>query len=195
MNYSKFSIFILLLLFLTGCEKLDLPRDNPNDEHFNGDESKLEAILSFSTKYVACKPYGKYDYTDENVFRPGERIWLMVKMKNIGHKTVYGVKGEISSQSKRITIAPKPKNMYLNFAQLDSWRVGHAADSIGVGESGFGENTDGERHDYAPNYNSYSIEFQIDSLASVGEKIDFQIDCYDRDGNTWTDTFAITLED
>ena len=88
------SLIIYVIFFaitFIGCEKMDLPRDNPNDKNQNG------IALTFS-RYVV-----NLDDNNDKIINAGETIYLIIYLKNEGQLNANGVKASIFTNSPFIS--------------------------------------------------------------------------------------------
>ena len=93
-------ILILLTLTLMGCEKFDLPRDNPLDN--NVDTQNNEPPTPASIEYKSYEITS--DDNDDDFITKGETIGLKVYLKNTGGTTANLVKATFQTSNQYVSI-------------------------------------------------------------------------------------------
>jgi len=138
--------------------------------------------------YIVVSPTGadikfsKYEVVGDNngdgIVNKGESIKLKVYLKNQGTSDAYKVRGTITTTNSYISsLIPTTPVPYNN---SDSYY-----DYIPVGDERFGY--------YAGNYPSYTLSFNVSNTTPPGTNITFNIAITDETGNSWTDTFTVTV--
>jgi hypothetical protein len=193
MNKKNYILVLLVLVqLLMSCEKIipNLERDNPYDASYSGDPEKIIKKLEYYSHKVACKQIGTspfISYSTDNNIHAGEKIWLDIRLKNSSNFNISGIKGSVSSSSNLITISPVPSSYYLKFGDASN------NSNIEIGKIGWGEIKSENNFHFAPNYNSYSVEFTVSNSANVGSNIPFTLNLIDEEGTKWILDFYITI--
>jgi hypothetical protein len=190
---ALFIFIISIIQLFNSCDKIipDLKRDNPNDSHFTGDNSEGKRTLAYYSHNVACKEIGEppyIEYSDENIINSGDKIWLNIVLKNTSNLNISGINATASSTSSLIEIVPLTPTYFLKFGESSN------SDDISSGKTGWGEITDGQYYNSAPNYNSYSVEFSVSAAASTGDTIPIKLNVKDELGNEWSLNFNILID-
>ena len=116
----------------------------------------------------------KSDNNDDLKVNKGETIQLSIKLQNTGSSQAIGVRGEISSSS------PYVSNM-LNVGSKPFYQNGSSYTNY-ISPGGLG-NTGS---------NNY-LKFDVSEDTPIGAEITFSVKITDETGNTWNDTFAVTV--
>lgn len=132
------------------------------------------AHLNFS-RYVVT-----YENNDDGLISQNETAYLRVYIINNGSAKANEVKATISTQNVYVS------NLY-PIGEL-SYNSGFGNSDISPDEEEFG-NTG-----YAPNYQDYTIKFDVDGNAPDGEEIIFNMLIKDNAGNQWQDTFTVEVK-
>jgi len=116
--------------------------------------------------------YGTYTvYTDDNndkIINQGERVGLRVTLKNVGTSKANGVMATFSTASSYVS----------NFSPTTPVSYG----DISAGGS------------YTVIYSDYIIRFTVSNAAPADTEIPINISMTDESGNTWTDSFSVTVQ-
>ena len=185
----KFIFLFLTSLLVISCEKIapDLERDNPYDSYFEGAEADKIRILNYESQTVVCKlAQGSTSYTDENTINVGDRIYLRITVRNTSNFNISKIRSTFSCVSNVIQLEPIPDNKYVAFLT--------SGDSIPSGRIGWAEITDGQSFKFAPNSNSYAIEFIVSSDAKIGDDFAITMHLTDELNNTWNDSIQLKIE-
>jgi len=165
----KATYFLLLVVLIFSCEKIDLPRDNPLDN--NNGSGKPEIVFS---KFLVV-----YDDNGNGVINKNESVKLKVYLKNVGSKQANKVKGTITCSNSYVTNLYPSGSIPFNSHSLT------ADDHIPINE---------ERYGYSGSFPvEYTISFDIPYGAYTGASPTFTINITDESLNQWTDNFTITI--
>jgi len=195
--------FILIpLLCLGSCELIDLPRDNPNDIHFSGDDHQLEGNLEFDQYSVCLKKSGVSSHISASYISPNSEAWLELKVKNVGSGRVSGVTGVVSSQNSWVVVQPNPNGLPLRFVSNFGTSTTAMSDFIekggnvgtGVLNSGnyFWESSSHQASSCGFLY--YSAKVNVQNGAQVGTNAAFTILLTDDKSNSWSVNFSIPIQ-
>jgi len=158
------SIFLLILICLNGCDKFNLPRDNPLDASNNTNNGEL---LEFSNFDIV------YDNNSDQIINKGETVYLKIYIANNGANKVNKVKATFSSS-----------NVYLsNLTPVTSIDYG----DIYPGYTEFGNSG------YTPNYSNYTIKFTVLNTTPNNTKIPIDINITDESGDSWKSLFEVEV--
>jgi len=191
MNYKEYFIIFLILLSISSCKKgFNLPEDNPNDAHYSGEDKDKIRSLVFSKQKIICKQVDTTIISNANSIGPGDKVWLGIEMKNTCNSQISDIRGEIKCTSNSVSIYPLCSNCYLIFSK------NYSNDYISPHQTAWGEIDNGNPGSYnsTPTFEKYSLEFQVDGAANIGDIIEFQITTKDKYNNIWNDKFTITLQ-
>jgi hypothetical protein len=165
------SVIICSLLFIA-CEEiefLNLKRDNPLDEKNNANMVDGVALKFDSYSVVS-------DNNDDYIINKGETVYLFVNLKNNGTSTANEVKAIFSANSSYVSgFFPTTKVDYGNIS------AGNTQGYSG-GQNGYAGGT------------YYTIKFTVSSSTPANTKIPISISISDGSGNTWTDSFEVTVQ-
>lgn len=185
---------LALVTFLTfnSCKKFE--RDNPLDGKKTttngGSNTSGKEELTFISYNVACKyDAGDVNYNTDQTIRKGDRVFLGIKVKNSGSTTIIGAKATVSSSSNLITITPLTSGYFIKLTEGSM-----TSNTINASGIGYAVITDGHYLRTADNYDTYAIEFKVSNSATVGSSIPFDITMTDDAGNSWSDSFTITIQ-
>ena len=162
---KKFMFFIICILILTGCEKLDLPRINPLDNLSKTTKIDETGEIVFNRFYSV---YGS------GIICKGE-IYLLIYLGNNGADISKGVKATFSINSSYVSqLYPTTPINYGDISNDDFMGVG--------GITGM-----------TPDYDMYTIRFKVSNSTPIPTSIVINIDITDENNNSWTDEFNITV--
>ena len=160
----------MLVLYFLGCSDQD--GDIIQSAFFAGtkDSTSTQAGKSIKfSKYVVT-----YDNNNDGIINKGETVYLQVYLKNNGTETVSGVQATMTTTSS-----------YISGLSPTSW-------------NSFGDITPNSQayasYGYDPNYNDYSWKFTVSSSTPVGTSITFNLTIADYQGNSWTQSFTVTVQ-
>jgi len=161
-----FFIFTILIL-LSGCEKFDLPRDNPLDNSGNEqptppNNNDIEIIYERNSIY--------WDNNNDGIINIGETIKLRVYLKNIGSNTASNIKAKINTNNDKVQMYYTNFNTYYNY--------------ISPNQEVYGKMN---------NNADFSVQFKV-LTSFTGNNIKFTIDIFDDNSNHWADDFSVSVE-
>lgn len=192
MKYLPYTLIFIIALVFSSCEKImpDLPRDNPNDYYFDGDEAVKNYDIKYFQSEITCKiPKGSNNYSEEKTIKAGDRIFMTIKLKNECNFDLNGIRATITSQNQLATVEVLSTGYYLKFSE------GSTDDYIGVGKTGYGVITNGQYYHSAPNSNFYALEFVVSENAEIGDVLSFNINITDDYNHQWTENFSVTVNE
>ncbi|MDR3367183.1 MAG: hypothetical protein LBO71_09510, partial [Prevotellaceae bacterium] len=108
-----------------------------------------------------------YDNNGDKIINNGEMVTLRVYLKNIGTSTANGVKATFSTASTYVS------------GFTPAAPISYSSTPIPAGSS---------------SYNYGEIQFSVSSTTPAGTQIPISISITDGSGNTWADTFSVTVE-
>jgi hypothetical protein len=118
------------------------------------------------------------DNNGDRIINKGERIQMKISLRNAGSSTAVGVRARFSTTSPFISgLTPTSLISYGDItANGVRWAQHNGSNSTNEGSI------------------TYSIQFDVSNTTPAGTQIPIVVDISDRNGNTWTDTFNITVE-
>lgn len=191
----KKQLVLALGIFITfnGCELVDLPRDNPNDIHFDGDEGDLSGNLVFDS-YQVCQALPLGNTLPASSLAPSAEAWIEVKIKNSGTGSVKGVTGVVTCNSNYINIQGYPSGYALRFVNSNDIFSGEIFPN---GYAGLGQITTGENYyttgSSSCNFSFHSIKVTVASNTPIGTAVTFNLQLTDDKGESWSDSFSIPV--
>lgn len=173
-----------------GCEKFDLPRDNPNDHYFEGNNADKIYDIKYFQSEITCKiPKGSNNYLEKKTIKAGDRVFMSIELKNECNFDLNGIRATITSQNQLATVEGLNTGYYLKFSE------GSTDDFIGVGKTGYGVITNGQYYKSAPNSNFYALEFVVSENAKIGDVLSFNLNITDDFNHQWTENFTVTVNE
>ena len=128
--------------------------------------------------------YNNYQIVDDdnsdNMINQNETVYLRVYIKNNGSYNANGVKASISTTNSYISLLSPTTQVSYNSASTTN--------DITAGYEKFGNAGS------APNFSTYTVKFKVSNSAPIGSNIPFTMNISDEAGNTWTDSFTITVQ-
>jgi DNA-directed RNA polymerase subunit E'/Rpb7 len=119
-----------------------------------------------------------FDSNGDKIINKGETVRLKVSLKNIGISTANGVKATFSTNSSYISdFSPTTQ---INYGDI-------SADGIKWA------NYNGNAYTFEPS-DIYTIQFTVSNTTPAGTQIPIDINIIDASGNTWTNSFNVTVE-
>jgi len=185
----KTIILLISILIIFSCEKVipNLERDNPYDNSFEGEEKDKIKVLEYDNHKVVCKlAQGSFIHSEENTINIGDRINLGITVKNTSNFNINKIRGAFSCSSNFIQLEQLQDDEYVTFVET--------SDSISSGKIGWAEITDGQYFKFAPNGNSYAIEFLVNSSAIIGDEFTIKMNLIDDLNNTWEKDIKLKIE-
>lgn len=188
LSILSFSICIILC----GCEKIipDLPRDNKADSAFSGYDSEKIRILDYYSSNVACRyPKGSDRYMEDNIIKAGDRVYLNVYLKNNCNHNIEVIRATFSCDESYIHVIQPENGYFVKFADGSSY-----IDNVPAWETGWGEITNGTYYHFAPNYNSYAVEFTVDTNVVSESVFQVKMNLTDKFNNSWDRLIPLTIK-
>lgn len=140
---------------------------NTWSDSFNVTNSSTSSTLNYS-KYEVI-----FDNNDDGIINKGETVYLKLYVKNNGSSTANSLNVSFSSSSSYVSsLSPSS----LNYGDV-------TANQEKVATYGY----------CYDNYEQYSFKFTLSNSTPVGQQITFNLQMTDESGNTWTDSFNITV--
>lgn len=189
--YNIIFLFAISQLFF-GCDKIipDLERNNPHDTTFVGNNTEKIGVLNYYSQKVACKySYGSTSYSEENTIKPGDRIFLFIMIDNPSSFNIAKIRATFSSTSNIVQLKQPSNGYYVKFSEGSS-----SNDYISSGKTGWGEITNGQYFIFAPNANSYAIEFLVSTSAISGNGFTIQMKLMDNVNNVWNENINLSVQ-
>ena len=167
----KIAKYILLAIMavgvLTACDKyefLNLKRDNPLDGK-NNENMQGGVAIKFDSYYVYS------DNNNDKIVNKGETVKLNIGLKNTGTSNATAVKATFSTTSSYVS----------GFSPTSAVNYGN----ISAGSTAWKGSSQ---------YYDYAIQFTVSNTTPDNTKIPINISIVDENGNTWTDSFDVTVE-
>jgi hypothetical protein len=167
----------LLLTSAQSCKKL--PRDNPLDKYNTEEEEEVPTPVEEEQRLEISSFTVIYDDNEDGIINPNEKVYLLLNIINNGNSTAYDVEAIVGTASMYVSNLEPYGTIPFN----SGW--GSGTIYSGDQEHGFSG--------WAPNYNDYSIKFNVSGGTPEGTKITFNVLISDEDGGTWTDSFEIDV--
>ncbi|MDR1170620.1 MAG: hypothetical protein LBK97_07290 [Prevotellaceae bacterium] len=155
-------------LFLLAC---DLKRDNLLEG--DNDIDQRTAQVGYYSHTVVV------DNNDDGIINNGETVYLLVDLKNSGSKAAMWVEATFSTTSSYASdFAPTTQVDYSNIL------AGSTQDSF-YGVYGYVP---------TPAHGKYTIKFTVSNTTPDKAKIPIDISIVDGNGNTWSSSFDVTVQ-
>ena len=164
MRKNNVILFLLTMIFLCGCDKMQLVRDNPLDGQNN--ENQIKGICLMFDNYDVAS-----DSNGDGIVNSGENIGLGIKLKNTGSSSAIGVYATFSCSSSYV----------LNYSPSNTIRY----DDISSGNSKYNYSYYGSI--------SPTLTLKISSSTPKGTKIPINVNITDAQGNSWKDSFEVVV--
>jgi len=163
--------YLPLILFCLGCS--DNNSDMITSAFFGGTNNNSDSTRTQQGKNITFSRYIIYDDTNgDGIINKGESIQLRVYLKNTGN-----------SNANSVTATMTTTNSYISSLSPTS------SISFGTISAGYESN-------YYGNYYSsnYSWSFNVSGSTPAGTVITFNLSITDAQGNSWTQSFSVTVQ-
>lgn len=183
---------LFICLFFCSCGKIipNLERNNPYDTSYAGNNADKIRILEYYSHNVACKySNGATITSEENTIKPGDRIFLQIRIKNPSNFDIEKVRATFSCTSTYIQLKQISAGYFVRLSEGSSY-----IDHISSGKIGWSEITNGRHFSFAPNYNSYAIEFLVSTTANVGSSFTIHMYLKDNFNNSWNENINLKVQ-
>ena len=134
-------------------------------------DTTTTVVKGVSLKFNSYSVYS--DNNGDKKINKGETVSLRVSLKNVGTSAAKAVKATFSTNSSYVSgFTPTTQVSYGTIS---------AGSSVSV------------RYD-GTNYSGYTIRFAVSNTAPAGTQIPISISMEDESGNTWADSFSVTVD-
>ncbi|MBO4508780.1 MAG: hypothetical protein J5747_09105 [Spirochaetaceae bacterium] len=155
---------------------------------------KADVDITYHTQSISDATSYSSINNGDNMINPGETIKIDVRLQNKGTSLAQGIMAVLSTTSEYVTIAEASKS-YGNI------KGGYYKTLYGT--SYYASNSsyrDGNSYvsDYSSDYSatlsaSYGWQFTVDASTPFGTVVPFTLSFTDAYGNTWSDSFSVTV--